>query len=711
MKVSRAICLSIILLMSISLVIKGDDESSNREFGISEDCYNYYRKGIIHRNERVVFLYTDSLQQLSKAKGDDKAYVMSYLLPLYYYSNFNNYDNVKMAADTLRSVSKQYGYTEFYYHAYANEVSYLCNYFRYNIALRLARECSNEANRTNDKYGIFMSYKIMGDIYASQKLNGEALKSYRMALEYHRQFLSQYDVSEIFINMFDIEPSLSEKEAILNKASVYAASNISRARLKVRQLMFFGETYNKEQFMKKYYELQNDSLRFSTRSLPVVDVYYEMFNGNLESALAKANKNLKQDVELNVVSQIAAYYGDYKKAYDAQKQLTIYKDSLLSSKYLSITASFSEQMENDALNCHLRNKEIEAIDNKHKLQKASAEAEALKAKQEALEARDAKYVAERQRARAENLRNLTLLKRTQSEKALSKLKLRQMLMQSTIYFLVLFVLLLSIVIVVFIYYNIVRRRMVTELHESNEKLKLAQERAEEANHMKNLFVQNMNHEIRTPLNAVIGFSQLLSTPGIPLTNEERSEYANYIDTNGKMLTMLVDDVLNIADIENNLVKLKYSKAYVRDICDNAFAMVRYRIPINVELISTFDIAEDFMIYTDVGRLKQVLVNFLTNACKNTNEGSITLHVTDKASPDSITFSVTDTGIGIPKEERETIFERFKKLDPFKQGAGIGLNICLSIANLMNGMVWCDPDYDGGSRFLFELPLESPPEEK
>lgn len=551
----------------------------------------------------------------------------------------------------------------------------------------------------------------MGDIYASQKLNGEALKSYRMALEYHRQFLSQYDVSEIFINMFDIEPSLSEKEAILNKASVYAASNIARARLKVRQLMFFGETYNKEQFMKKYYELQNDSLRFSTRSLPVVDVYYEMFNGNLESALAKANKNLKQDVELNVVSQIAAYYGDYKKAYDAQKQLTIYKDSLLSSKYLSITASFSEQMENDALNCHLRNKEIEAIDNKHKLQKASAEAEALKAKQEALEARDAKYVAERQRARAENLRNLTLLKRTQSEKALSKLKLRQMLMQSTIYFLALFVLLLSIVIVVFIYYNIVRRRMVTELHESNEKLKLAQERAEEANHMKNLFVQNMNHEIRTPLNAVIGFSQLLSTPGIPLTNEERFEYANYIDTNGKMLTMLVDDVLNIADIENNLVKLKYSKAYVRDICDNAFAMVRYRIPINVELISTFDIAEDFMIYTDVGRLKQVLVNFLTNACKNTNEGSITLHVTDKASPDSITFSVTDTGIGIPKEERETIFERFKKLDPFKQGAGIGLNICLSIANLMNGMVWCDPDYDGGSRFLFELPLESPPEEK
>lgn len=252
---------------------------------------------------------------------------------------------------------------------------------------------------------------------------------------------------------------------------------------------------------------------------------------------------------------------------------------------------------------------------------------------------------------------------------------------------------------------------MTELHDSNEKLRLAQEKAEEANHMKNLFVQNVNHEIRTPLNAVIGFSQLLSTPGIPLTNEERSEYANYIDTNGKMLTMLVDDVLNIADIENNLVKLKYSKAYVRDICDNAFAMVRYRIPINVELISTFDIAEDFMIYTDVGRLQQVLVNFLTNACKNTNEGSITLHVTDKASPDSITFSVTDTGIGIPKEERETIFERFKKLDPFKQGAGIGLNICLSIANLMNGMVWCDPDYDGGSRFLFELPLESPPEEK
>lgn len=706
MNKTKAIFLCILLLLAATSVIRGDDSTRDNEFGLKDKSYYYYTQGLGHSTERTSILYADSLRRYALASGDDRGYVMSYLLPVYYYSNFNNYNNVKMAADTLRSVAKIYSMPRYYYQAYMLEVSHLCRFMRYRLALRVARQCSNEANQAGDKYGIYTSYRIMGDIYASQKLSQEALKSYRMAIDYLDSNLPEEDATDIYINIFDAESRPEAKAEILQQAFYKAKDPIVRYRMKIRQLLYDGSTRNAIQFSSHYRELMSDTVKYVSPHLPDVNAYGAMFDNRPADAYAFAMQAGRRDDRLRLVSEIASYFGDYYKAYDAQRQLNAYNDSLQSSRYLVITASYAEQMENDELKNDLRIKAMEAQEKTLMLQKASAEADLLRARQEVLEARDAKFVSERERAKAENLRNLTLLKRSQSERSLSRLRLDQMVMKSTIYLLSIFVTLLCVIIVVSVVYNINRRKMVEKLHESNEKLRLAQARCEEANQMKNLFVQNMNHEIRTPLNAVIGFSQLLSTPGIPLTPEERAEYAGYIDTNGKMLTMLVDDVLNVADIESNSMKLKYSIANVREICNNAEAMVKHRVPIGVELLYSSDLPDDYTIYTDVGRVQQVLVNYLTNACKNTTEGSITLHVTDKANPGNITFSVTDTGIGIPKEEREAIFERFKKLDSFKQGAGIGLNICLSIANLLNGMAWCDPEYDGGSRFYFELPLET-----
>ena len=134
--------------------------------------------------------------------------------------------------------------------------------------------------------------------------------------------------------------------------------------------------------------------------------------------------------------------------------------------------------------------------------------------------------------------------------------------------------------------------------------------------------------------------------------------------------------------------------------------VTHRKPGEVELHYTSDVADDFSILTDEKRLQQVLINFLTNAEKHTEEGEIHLHCSASENPGKITFSVTDTGPGIPADKQDTIFERFEKLDEFKQGSGLGLNICRLIADRLNGEVKIDKNYTKGARFLFILPLKT-----
>jgi signal transduction histidine kinase len=137
------------------------------------------------------------------------------------------------------------------------------------------------------------------------------------------------------------------------------------------------------------------------------------------------------------------------------------------------------------------------------------------------------------------------------------------------------------------------------------------------------------------------------------------------------------------------------------VCKNAVASVQSRVKKNVKLI--FDPAAGNIAFdSDPQRVLQVLTNLLTNACKCTDNGSITLSY--KKIDDNISFSVTDTGCGVPAEDAEKIFDRFEKLDKFKQGTGLGLNICRQIATLLKGKIYVDTSYTGGARFIFEQPI-------
>ena len=214
----------------------------------------------------------------------------------------------------------------------------------------------------------------------------------------------------------------------------------------------------------------------------------------------------------------------------------------------------------------------------------------------------------------------------------------------------------------------------TELMQTQKELQAAKEKAEHSDQLKTMFVQNVSHEIRTPLNAVVGFSQLLSMPDDVVSQEEKEEYVKYIQNNSELLIMLVNDILSIGDVERGQFVVSISDVRVNDVCQQAMRTAETRLPGGVNLYYTSEVDDDYTIKSDEHRIQQVLVNFLTNACKHTEKGEIHVHTSLTEKPGMITFSVTDTGTGVPADEAEHIFERFTKLNAFKQGAGLGLSI-------------------------------------
>ena len=234
-----------------------------------------------------------------------------------------------------------------------------------------------------------------------------------------------------------------------------------------------------------------------------------------------------------------------------------------------------------------------------------------------------------------------------------------------------------------------------QLKKKNEQIRLA-------NEAKTRFVQNMSHEVRTPLNAIVGFSQLLSLPDGSFSEEEKSEFSGHIVNNTKMLTMLLDDILNASAMDSGNYRISYETGEMHFIAKAAITSSEHRLQPGVQMYYKPADETPFYFTTDPSRVQQILINLLTNACKHTPKGEIVLE--SCVSDGYVKYTVTDTGPGIPADQAEKIFDRFTKLNEFVQGTGLGLSICRDIASRMDAKVYLDTSYTGGSRFVFEVPV-------
>ena len=239
---------------------------------------------------------------------------------------------------------------------------------------------------------------------------------------------------------------------------------------------------------------------------------------------------------------------------------------------------------------------------------------------------------------------------------------------------------------------------ITPLKETEQKLIIARDKAEELDRLKSAFLANMSHEIRTPLNSIVGFSSLLAETD---DREERQEYIKIVETNNELLLQLVSDILDLSKIESGTFDFVRSDLDVNESCMKIIKSLEMKVPETVDLVFE-KYMPDCHIYTDKNRFMQVITNFINNALKFTKQGTIALGY-EQTAPHEIKFYVRDTGVGIPKEKLDSIFERFVKLNTFVQGTGLGLSICKSLVSQMGGKIGVESTEGEGSCFWFTHP--------
>ncbi|GKG75218.1 hypothetical protein CE91St1_43610 [Parabacteroides goldsteinii] len=229
-------------------------------------------------------------------------------------------------------------------------------------------------------------------------------------------------------------------------------------------------------------------------------------------------------------------------------------------------------------------------------------------------------------------------------------------------------------------------------------------KAQEADKMKNAFIANMSHEIRTPLNAIVGFSRLITETD---NASEQQEYLTIINNNSDLLLQLINDILDFAKIESGTLNYNMSWVDLKDVCQEVYISQSLKMTSDVALLYNGDMLPSVRLRTDTQRIEQVLLNLLSNAIKCTNQGFVSLSY--EIEGDFVRVSVTDTGIGIDKEKQASVFERFVKLDDFRQGTGLGLSICKMIIEKLGGEIGLRSELGKGSTFWFTLPLVVPEE--
>jgi signal transduction histidine kinase/CheY-like chemotaxis protein len=252
-----------------------------------------------------------------------------------------------------------------------------------------------------------------------------------------------------------------------------------------------------------------------------------------------------------------------------------------------------------------------------------------------------------------------------------------------------------------------------ELRQTNDELFVAKEKAEESDRLKSSFLANMSHEIRTPMNGILGFVDLLKEPD--LEGDQQDSYIALIEKSGERMLSIINDIIDISKIEAGLKTIDISESNINEQIEYIYTFFKPEVEAKgMELSFKNSLtAKESTIYTDREKVYAILTNFVKNAIKYSDEGVIEIGYFKKG--DFLEFFVKDTGVGIPKERHEEVFERFIQGGAddkmAKQGAGLGLAISKAYVEMLGGEIWVESEEGIGSTFRFTLPYNTEPKEK
>ena len=631
-----------------------------------KNMHAYYKKHFSDPTDPIVLMASDTLLDMAIRCNDT---VMSKIalgakLDYYYYGQGENRtDSVIAGVNRLKRFARSVGNAELYYWAWAAR---LVNYYiiqgEYNIALLEAEKMLQEAKKEGKQESIAECYYALANVYAAKGLMKKSQEFMLKEIDiFENTDVVRYNISCQYSDAAKIYIDLGEEEKapeLLKKALKAVKSpyhEVTANLVYVSLYLAQGDTVAARQALEKCRQMYADepSLKRHIHYLYDVEIDYDWKVGNFQKALNVLDEReteLKRKNNLATLMQLRKTKADILWDMNRKEEAAgLYRDFLLEQK---------KEKE--------RNEEV---------------------------------------ATGEFATMLNLQQLTAEKGRLEKISQEKQLQNTRI---ILFsVIGILCIVVVFLWQqkklNTKLERSRDKLDEKNrilieakEELHKAKEAAEQSNWLKTMFIQNMSHEIRTPLNSIVGFSGVLVD--MLDDKEDIGQYVALIESNSKLLLKLVGDILDISILDSE-VEIKHNAVDVNACCQASIDAAGTLFSPDTKLIFK-PACDELIINSNYNYIVQVLDNLLSNASKFTHEGSVTLAYEVKKETNQLIFTVTDTGIGIPIDEQEHVFERFVKLDNFSQGAGLGLSICRIVAERLGGFLIIDREYTQGTRFIF-----------
>ena len=655
LEVMKKTALLIVLLAAALFPLGGQ----NNPYEIDDECYKLFRqteslmKDDLPGRGEAFKKSSDDLLTRAITVGDKKAQVLYYVEVLKFTAHTPGVseEEVEKAHEALCNISRKLGYKQYYYYSYELTQNYYYNKGMTIKAMELMQEMQSKALEEKDEYGVWVGNRYIAALYEARNDYVSAKKHLLLSIEAYNKgsdpTMKRQSITRQLCDLSDCYPQGSDSMKIYIRRAVA----MSKAHL---------DTLRCHYYLAKLAASENRYEDFLSHKEYCLND--PAFPGTLFATGREYLEAVESIMKGNPEEHLPAI--DTLERYPQQKFIA---DLAEQYGFHDISTRVHHQMIS----------RLEGVISTTNLMRLSEW--------------DARFG------------NITLS---------ANLAQKSQQVTRITHFLIL---LLSFILATGLIFSIMRIRSLREREAKDKKmiedLREANERAKVADAAKTRFVQNMSHEVRTPLNAIVGFSQLLSLPDGSFPEEEKEEFASHIINNTKMLTMLLDDILSTSQMDSGGYKITIEEGECHYICQSAISSAEHRLQPGVTMTYVPESDKPFMFRTDPRRAQQILINLLTNACKHTVKGSIVLASSLSENPGEVTFSVTDTGPGVPPEQAEKIFDRFTKLNEFVQGTGLGLSICREIATKMGGRVYLDTSYTaGGARFVFVLPIE-PPQDK